>query len=75
MCHSYTHPRARAFPTNLSLTSDLSTETSGRHAQTFFFYRHAGNIATDGFTNRFTNQVRNLHRFCVDVFAIPMVAS
>jgi hypothetical protein len=75
MCHSYTHPRVRAFPTNLSLTSDFSTETSGRHAQTFFFYRHAGNIATDGFTNRFNNQVRNLHGFCVDVFAVPMVAS
>jgi len=57
------------------LTSDFFTETSGRRAQTFFFYRHAGNIAIDGFTNRFTNQVRNLHRFCVDVFAIPMVAS
>jgi len=75
MCHSYTHPRARACPTNLSLTSDFSTETSGRRAQIFFFYRHAGNIATDAFTNLFTNQVRNLHRFCVDVFAIPMVAS
>jgi hypothetical protein len=57
------------------LTSDFFTQTSGRRAPIFFFYRHAGNIVTDGFTNRFNNQVRNLHGFCVDVFAVPMVAS